>query len=99
MALIKIDKLPLYDVNVDVHLSFYLNSTFSFLTHFHHLNMSSYIITCKPTATDDEVQAVKDHAQKQGGTIGHEYSLIKGFALDAHPHVDNVEADKEVTTQ
>ncbi|KAF3027346.1 hypothetical protein E8E15_006561 [Penicillium rubens] len=71
--------------------------------------MSSYIITCKPTATDDEVQAVKDHAQKQGGTIGHEYSLIKGFAvtfpkdtvhsLDAHPHVDNVEADKEVTTQ
>lgn len=24
--------------------------------------------------------SVKDHAKEQGGTIGHEYSLIKGFA-------------------
>ncbi|CAG8899680.1 unnamed protein product [Penicillium egyptiacum] len=71
--------------------------------------MSSYIITCKPNATTDEVQAVKDQAQKQGGIIGHEYGLIKGFAvtfpkdavhsLDTHPHVENVEADKEVKTQ
>ncbi|KAJ5518309.1 Proteinase inhibitor propeptide [Penicillium expansum] len=61
--------------------------------------MSSYIITCKPDATDDQVQAVKDHAKEQGGTIGHEYSLIKGFALDSHPHVEHVEADQEVKTQ
>ncbi|KAJ5955083.1 Proteinase inhibitor propeptide [Penicillium viridicatum] len=71
--------------------------------------MSSYIITCKPDATDDQVQAVKDHAKEQGGTIGHEYSLIKGFAvsfpedtvhsLDSHPHVEHIEADKEMKTQ
>ncbi|KAF9250457.1 uncharacterized protein N7518_005599 [Penicillium psychrosexuale] len=70
---------------------------------------SSYIITCKPDATDDEVKAVKEHAKEQGGKIGHEYSLIKGFAvsfpdgtvhsLDSNPHVENVEADQEVKTQ
>ncbi|KAJ5543254.1 hypothetical protein N7535_005684 [Penicillium sp. DV-2018c] len=71
--------------------------------------MPSYIITCKPEATDVEVNEVKNHAKEQGGEITHEYSLIKGFAvqfpegtahtLDSHPHVDNVEADKEVRTQ
>ncbi|KAJ5165129.1 uncharacterized protein N7500_006959 [Penicillium coprophilum] len=71
--------------------------------------MPSYIITCKPDATDDQVQAVKDKATEQGGSIGHEYSLIKGFSvtfpedsvhsLDSHPHVENVEADGEVKTQ
>ncbi|KAJ5836591.1 hypothetical protein N7447_002617 [Penicillium robsamsonii] len=71
--------------------------------------MPSYIITCKPDATDDQVQAVKEHAQEQGGSIGHEYSLIKGFSvtfpedsvhsLDSHPHVENVEADGEMRTQ
>ncbi|KAJ5958575.1 uncharacterized protein N7479_005725 [Penicillium vulpinum] len=71
--------------------------------------MPSYVITCKPDATDDQVQAVKDHAKEQGGKIGHEYSLIKGFAvsfpddsvqsLAEHPHVENVEADSEVKIQ
>ncbi|KAJ5199075.1 hypothetical protein N7491_000362 [Penicillium cf. griseofulvum] len=71
--------------------------------------MPSYIITCKPEATDDQVQAVKDHAKEQGGSIQHEYTLIKGFSvtfpedtiqiLEAHPHVENVEADGEMRTQ
>ncbi|KAJ5142877.1 uncharacterized protein N7515_001664 [Penicillium bovifimosum] len=71
--------------------------------------MPSYIITCKPDATDDDVQAVKEHARGQGGEITHEYSLIKGFAvsfpddtahtLESHPHVENVEADSKVHTQ
>ncbi|KAJ5794837.1 hypothetical protein N7457_001436 [Penicillium paradoxum] len=62
--------------------------------------MSSYIVRNMP---------VKDNAKEQGGEIGHEYTLIKGFAvtfpegkvqtLDAHPHVENVEADGKVTTQ
>lgn len=26
------------------------------------------------------IHSVKDHAKEQGGEIGHEYSLIKGFA-------------------
>ncbi|KAJ6002061.1 Proteinase inhibitor propeptide [Penicillium canescens] len=71
--------------------------------------MPSYIITCKPDASDDEVQQVKKHAIDQGGEIIHEYNLIKGFSvafdkdtvtsLETHPHVDNVEEDSEVQTQ
>ncbi|KAJ5463114.1 hypothetical protein N7475_008058 [Penicillium sp. IBT 31633x] len=71
--------------------------------------MPSYIVTCKPDATDDDVKAVKDQAKEQGGKIGHEYSLIKGFAVEfsedavhalgSHPHVQNVEADSEMRTQ
>ncbi|KAJ5775413.1 uncharacterized protein N7511_000424 [Penicillium nucicola] len=71
--------------------------------------MPSYIVTCKKDASDAEVQDAKQHAIDQGGKIGHEYSLIKGFAvsfdddavntLESHPHVENVEADSEVKTQ
>ncbi|KAK4130064.1 protease propeptide/inhibitor [Trichocladium antarcticum] len=71
--------------------------------------MPSYIVTLKKDATDEQVAAAKDEAKKQGGTIGHEYSLIKGFqvtfdegsvnALQSHEHVDAVELDREVRTQ
>ncbi|KAJ5317594.1 hypothetical protein N7508_002102 [Penicillium antarcticum] len=71
--------------------------------------MPSYIVTCKQDASDEDVQAVKQHSIDQGGKISHEYSLIKGFAvefpdsvvntLESHPHVENVEADSEVKTQ
>ncbi|KAL2159428.1 hypothetical protein VTH06DRAFT_2433 [Thermothelomyces fergusii] len=71
--------------------------------------MPSYIVTCKPDATPEQVEAAKQHAREQGGTIGHEYSLIKGFqvifpegtihTLESHEHVDVVEADQEVRTQ
>ncbi|KAL2754563.1 hypothetical protein ACRALDRAFT_1063363 [Sodiomyces alcalophilus JCM 7366] len=52
--------------------------------------------------------SAKQHAIDQGGKIGHEYSLIKGFSvtfdkdsvmtLQNHEHVDAVEADQEVKT-
>ncbi|CEL08861.1 hypothetical protein BJX68DRAFT_229811 [Aspergillus pseudodeflectus] len=71
--------------------------------------MPSYIVKCKSSASDEEIQAVKDQAVKNGGTITHEYSLIKGFAVtvpevsvlsfDGHPHVERVEEDAEVRTQ
>ncbi|KAJ6132361.1 hypothetical protein N7471_007576 [Penicillium samsonianum] len=71
--------------------------------------MPTYIITCKAEASDAEFQAVKDHAKEQGGEIGHEYSLIKGFSvtfpegaiqsLDSNPHVESIEEDSVVTTQ
>ncbi|GJC96975.1 peptidase inhibitor I9 [Colletotrichum higginsianum] len=51
----------------------------------------------------------KKHATDQGGKIGHEYSLIKGFSvefpedqistLENHEHVKHVEKDQEVKTQ
>ncbi|KAK3353179.1 hypothetical protein B0T25DRAFT_203769 [Lasiosphaeria hispida] len=41
--------------------------------------MPSYIVTLKEDATEAQIQAAKDAAKEQGGTIGHEYSLIKAF--------------------
>ncbi|CAG7566569.1 unnamed protein product [Fusarium equiseti] len=71
--------------------------------------MPSYIVTCKDDASDEQVQAAKDHAKNQGGKITHEYSLIKGFAvqfdsdsvqtLESHEHVQAVEPDGEMKTQ
>ncbi|KYK59691.1 putative peptidase inhibitor i9 protein [Drechmeria coniospora] len=71
--------------------------------------MPSYIITCKDNATPEQVEAVKKHATDQGGKIGHEYSLIKGFSvtfdndavttLESHEHVKAVEADGVMRTQ
>ncbi|KAK4041371.1 peptidase inhibitor I9 [Parachaetomium inaequale] len=74
--------------------------------------MSSYIVTFKADATDAEVQEVKDDVVAKGGTVEHEYSLIKGFSfktpevsgfsvdtLSAHPNVETVEADQEMRTQ
>ncbi|PIG89908.1 peptidase inhibitor i9 [Aspergillus arachidicola] len=42
--------------------------------------MPTYIVTCKEDATPEEVQATKEHAVDQGGKIGHEYTIIKGFS-------------------
>ncbi|EON97576.1 putative peptidase inhibitor i9 protein [Phaeoacremonium minimum UCRPA7] len=71
--------------------------------------MPSYIVTCKDDATPEQVEAAKKHATDQGGKIGHEYSLIKGFSvsfpqdsistLESHEHVKAVELDQEVRTQ
>ncbi|CAH0021867.1 unnamed protein product [Clonostachys rhizophaga] len=78
--------------------------------------MPTYIITCKENASDEDVKSTvderdetddrrraKDHAIKQGGTIEHEYKIIKGFSvkfpegavttLDSHPSIKAVEAD------
>jgi hypothetical protein len=53
--------------------------------------------------------SAKQHAIDQGGKIGHEYSLIKGFSvefpqdsvqtLESHEHIHAVEADGEMKTQ
>ncbi|KAI8713205.1 Inhibitor I9 domain-containing protein [Fusarium sp. LHS14.1] len=74
-----------------------------------HITMPSYIVTCKDDATPEQVESAKQHARDQGGKITHEYSLIKGFAveydndavqtLESHEHVQAVEADQEVRTQ
>ncbi|RDW93349.1 uncharacterized protein DSM5745_00671 [Aspergillus mulundensis] len=70
--------------------------------------MPTYMIKLKPTATDDDIKAVKDKAVSNGGTITHEYKLIKGFAVEMpeqvtsmsfveeHPHVEHVELDQTI---
>ncbi|KAK4083208.1 hypothetical protein Purlil1_10900 [Purpureocillium lilacinum] len=72
-------------------------------------SMPSYIVTCKDDATPEQVEAAKQHAKDQGGTIGHEYSLIKGFSvsfpndavttLESNEHVKAVEQDGQMHTQ
>ncbi|KAM6508973.1 hypothetical protein FSOLCH5_011978 [Fusarium solani] len=74
-----------------------------------HITMPTYIVTCKDDASPEQVESAKQHAKDQGGKITHEYSLIKGFAveypsdavqtLESHEHVKAVEADQEVRTQ
>ncbi|SPO05878.1 related to proteinase inhibitor PBI2 [Cephalotrichum gorgonifer] len=71
--------------------------------------MPTYIVSLKDDATPDQIKEAKDLAVSQGGTIGHEYSLIKAFSvtypegsvntLDSNEHVKAVELDGKVTTQ
>ncbi|KAL1843361.1 hypothetical protein VTJ49DRAFT_1948 [Mycothermus thermophilus] len=67
--------------------------------------MPSYIVTLKNDATDEQIAEAKQRAKDQGGQIGHEYTLIKGFqvilpegtvsTLESIEHVEAVELDQE----
>ncbi|KAK4247955.1 hypothetical protein C7999DRAFT_31636 [Corynascus novoguineensis] len=46
--------------------------------------MPSYIVTCKKDATPEQVDQAKQYARDQGGQIGYEYTLIKGFQYGPH---------------
>lgn len=69
----------------------------------------AYIVTLKDSASDAEVNGVKEKVSSLGGSVVMEYSLIKGFVaklpevhaalLKDHEHVHSVELDKEVHTQ
>ncbi|KAJ5106435.1 hypothetical protein N7456_003110 [Penicillium angulare] len=71
--------------------------------------MPNYIVKCRDGASEDDIKAVKSQVEDQGGKVTHDYSLIKGFAVEfpddlvstfsGHPHVEYVEADGEATTQ
>ncbi|KAL4803474.1 hypothetical protein BDV18DRAFT_144815 [Aspergillus unguis] len=70
--------------------------------------MPLYNVTLKKDSPVEELQKAKDHARENGGTIKHEYTLIKGFTVEypddlvqtfaEHPHI-HVEQDGEVKTQ
>ncbi|KAJ5899252.1 hypothetical protein N7495_003996 [Penicillium taxi] len=70
--------------------------------------MPQYNVTLKTDAPPEELEKAKLSVQQQGGTIKHEYSLIKGFVveypedhvsvLESSEHI-HVEHDSEVTTQ
>ncbi|PHH62257.1 hypothetical protein CDD81_7317 [Ophiocordyceps australis] len=71
--------------------------------------MPSYIVTLNDDATPEQLAEAKKHAKEQGGTIGHEYDLIKGFSvsfpsdavttLESIKNVAKVEKDGVMTTQ
>ncbi|KAF3388473.1 hypothetical protein F1880_003978 [Penicillium rolfsii] len=67
----------------------------------------SYNVTLKPDAPAEKLEAAKEQAIGKGGTIKHEYSLIKGFVAVANSsssfsvefpddHVDTLESDDHV---
>ncbi|OQE23160.1 hypothetical protein PENSTE_c009G07679 [Penicillium steckii] len=71
-------------------------------------NMPLYNVTLKQDSPPEELEKAKDQAREKGGTIKHEYSLIKGFTVEyPEDHVDtlqssdhiHVEADGNVSTQ
>lgn len=91
-----------------------INSSFSsslFGTNRHRTmdSWKNYIITLKDSSTDADASAVKDYVNKIGGSIGSEFSLIKGFtaklpeahsaSIGEHEHVASIEEDGEVKTQ
>ncbi|KAJ5923656.1 hypothetical protein N7454_008901 [Penicillium verhagenii] len=72
------------------------------------LTWNSIKVTLKADAPPEALEKAKQDAQEKGGTITHEYSLIKGFIVEYPPdHVDtletndsiHVEEDGEVRTQ
>ncbi|KAI1918552.1 hypothetical protein LOZ58_002460 [Ophidiomyces ophidiicola] len=70
--------------------------------------MVMFNVTLKKEATNEDLEKAKEEARKTGGTIRHEYKLIKGFTVeypDDHVHVlqstslVNVEQDGPAKTQ
>ncbi|PGH06521.1 hypothetical protein GX51_02345 [Blastomyces parvus] len=65
-------------------------------------------VTLKKDAPPEELEKAKEEARRSGGTIKHEYTLIKGFTveypddhikvLESTEHL-HVEQDGEVRTQ
>ncbi|KAK4947987.1 hypothetical protein LTR10_013040 [Elasticomyces elasticus] len=70
--------------------------------------MPLYNITLKENASPEELTKAKDKAKSEGGSIKHEFTLIKGFTvefpedkvgvLQTNDHI-HVEQDGEVKTQ
>ncbi|KAL5001279.1 hypothetical protein BDV10DRAFT_160350 [Aspergillus recurvatus] len=70
--------------------------------------MPLYNVTLKKDSPVEELQKAKEAAKQNGGTIKHEYTLIKGFTVEypddlvsvfeSSEHI-HVEQDGEVKTQ
>ncbi|KAJ5217077.1 hypothetical protein N7468_010085 [Penicillium chermesinum] len=59
--------------------------------------MPQYNVTLKADAPPEELEKAKQTAQEKGGTIKHEYSLIKGFIVEyPEGHVDSLESNEHV---
>ncbi|EEH05894.1 hypothetical protein HCEG_08836 [Histoplasma capsulatum var. duboisii H88] len=65
-------------------------------------------VTLKKDAPPEELEKAKEEARKSGGTIKHEYTLIKGFTVEyPDDHIQvlettehlHVEQDGDVRTQ
>lgn len=52
------------------------------------MTLTPYLITVDAGDETDDRRRAKDHAIKQGGTIEHEYKIIKGFSYATPRHLD-----------
>lgn len=71
---------------VSYSLTQFLLSSSHHINHFDFRTVtnSSKQVTLKPDVTDEQVAAAKKHAVDQGGKIGHEYTIFKGFSYVAY---------------
>ncbi|KAH8705193.1 hypothetical protein BGW36DRAFT_421761 [Talaromyces proteolyticus] len=70
--------------------------------------MTLFNVTLKDSAPQEQLEKAKEEARKNGGTIKHEYKIIKGFTveypddqvnvLETNEHI-HVEQDGMVSTQ
>ncbi|QKX58200.1 uncharacterized protein TRUGW13939_05321 [Talaromyces rugulosus] len=70
--------------------------------------MTLYNVTLKDSVPPEKLEKAKEEARNNGGTIKHEYTLIKGFTveypddhisvLETNEHI-HVEQDGKVSTQ
>ncbi|EEA28715.1 hypothetical protein TMatcc_002933 [Talaromyces marneffei ATCC 18224] len=70
--------------------------------------MTLYNVTLKESSSPAELEKAKEKVRSEGGTIKHEYTLIKGFTveypddhvgvLESNEHL-HVEQDGQVSTQ
>ncbi|KAL4864811.1 hypothetical protein BDV12DRAFT_200720 [Aspergillus spectabilis] len=59
--------------------------------------MPLYNVTLKKDSPPEELEKAKDLAKQKGGTIKHEYTLIKGFTVEyPEDHVNTLEASEHI---
>jgi len=78
------------------------------------MSQQSYIVTFKPTASQEQIDAFVNTVTDEGGEVGHRFNIMKGFAAKLNPQtlksisslqadpesiIESIEADGVVTTQ
>ncbi|KAE8379899.1 hypothetical protein BDV26DRAFT_258464 [Aspergillus bertholletiae] len=59
--------------------------------------MPLYNVTLKKDSPHEELEKAKQQVKNQGGTIKHEYTLIKGFTVEYPPdHVGALESSDHI---
>ncbi|KAE8335631.1 hypothetical protein BDV24DRAFT_143317 [Aspergillus arachidicola] len=59
--------------------------------------MPLYNVTLKKGSSPEELEKAKEQVRQQGGTIKHEYTLIKGFTVEyPEDHVGTLESSEHI---
>ncbi|KAL2825212.1 hypothetical protein BDW59DRAFT_146618 [Aspergillus cavernicola] len=56
-----------------------------------------YNVTLKKDSPPEELEKAKESAKSNGGTIRHEYTLIKGFTVEyPEDHIETLQASEHI---